>query len=215
MILSILIPTLPEPNNIHYLARLKSILDPQVAQYPEQVELYIHDAPRSMPTGTKRNELIKNSSGKYFCFVDDDDMVSSQYVGWIMENIFRSEPDVITFNGYMTTDGVLRRNFVIRLGEKYEERNGIYYRYPNHLCVFKRSVVEHVKFKPQWVQEDYFWATEIRDKGLLKTSAHIDADMYHYDFRSKKQGKPHTGNEIISRANQSAGRTNIRRRFLR
>lgn len=218
MLLSILIPTLPEPDNIRYLERLRALIDPQVARYPNQVELFINDAPRSMTTGQKRNELIKHSVGEYFSFIDDDDLVSADYVDRIMRVILSPEPpDVITFNGFMTTDGVSRRNFVIRLGEKYEERAGVYYRYPNHLCIMKRSVVEKILFPPQWVQEDYMWATEIRDRGLLKTSIHIDADLYHYDFRSKKQSKPNTGNEIVSRATQVTGsrNRNIRKRFLR
>jgi glycosyltransferase involved in cell wall biosynthesis len=214
MKLSILVPTLPEPESVKYLTRLKDVLGPQLNKYSGEVEMYIHDAGRQMPTGTKRNEMIKHTDSDYFCMIDCDDWVPTDYVERILRAI-ESGPDVITFNGYMTTDGVLRRNFVIRLGEKYEERNGVYYRYPNHLCIFKRKLVEHIKFPAIWVQEDYQWATTIRDKGILKTEVHIDADMYHYDFKSKKASKPHTGKEIVSRANQSAGRTNIRRRFLR
>lgn len=224
MKLSILITTLPEQESIGYLQRLRSVLDPQIAPYPGQAEIFVNDAPRLMPTGQKRNELIKNSDGEYFSFIDDDDLVSGDYVSRLMQ-IIQSEqnPDVITFNGYMTTDGHNRANFVIRLGEKYEERDGIYYRYPNHLCAFKRSSVETVKFQPVWVQEDYLWATEIRDRALLQTEVHIDADLYHYDFRTRKQRKPHTGNEFISRANptpvnkesNAARKRNIRRRFLR
>lgn len=185
MKLSILIPTLNEPESINYLRRLRGILDPQVAKYPGEVEIRIHDAGRSMPTGTKRNELINNSDGEYFCQIDTDDIVPPYYVDEMMKGIL-SGPDVINFVGFMTTNGQDRRNFTIRIGERYEERNGHYYRYCNHLCAFKRSVVDKVKFRPIWVQEDYYWATEIKDKRLLQSEVHIEKWMYHYDFKTLK-----------------------------
>lgn len=187
MKLSILIPTLNEPESIQYLARLRGILDPQVAKYPGQVELRIHDAGRFMSTGQKRNELIHNSDGEYFSQIDCDDIVPDYYVDEIMKAI-ESNPDVVSFVGFMTTNGADRREFTIKLGEKYEERNGVYYRHPNHLTCLKRSTVGHIKFRPIWVQEDYYYATEIRDKGLLKSEVHIsDRWMYHYMFVSKQQ----------------------------
>jgi len=186
MKLSILIPTLNEPESIKYLQRLKNILDPQVNRYHGEVEIRIHDAGRSMPTGAKRNELIKNSEGEYFSQIDVDDIVPDYYVDEMMRGIAMGV-DVISFVGFMTTDGKNRKEFTIKIGERYEERNGRYYRYCNHLCGFKRETVGHIKFRPIWQQEDYYYATEIRDKKLLKSEYHIDNKwMYHYDFKSKK-----------------------------
>jgi glycosyltransferase involved in cell wall biosynthesis len=183
--LSILIPTLNEPESIAYLRRLTSILNPQIERYPGEVEVKIHDAGRTMPTGTKRNELIHNSEGDYFSQIDVDDIVPSYYVDKLMGAIV-CVPDVVTFIGEMTTNGRNRTGFTIKLGEAYEERNGHYYRWPNHLCAFKRSVVEHIKFPPVWNQEDYLWSREIRNRGLLKSEVHINTHMYHYDFKTTK-----------------------------
>lgn len=181
MKLSILIPTLQEPRRILTLGRLLNVLCPQVDKFPGQVELQLHDAGRSMPTGTKRNELIKNSSGDYFCFIDDDDLVPEYYVQELMDAI-EENPDVITFEGYMTTNGHNKQNFTIKLGSDYCEKDNHYYRYPNHLCCFRRERIAHVKFEPVWIAEDYRWATEIMKRNLLKTSVHIEKPMYHYDF---------------------------------
>lgn len=190
MKLSILIPTLNEPESIRYLRRLRGILDPQVAKYPGQVEIRINDAGRSMPTGTKRNELIKNSDGEYFSQIDVDDVPAPYYVDEMIQAI-SSNPDVVTFNGYITTNGSNRREFVIMMSCGYYEDKGVYYRYPNHLCCFKRSVVEHVKFPPIWVQEDYKWATEIKNRRLLKSEVHIGNKwMYHYDYKTKTNVTP-------------------------
>ncbi len=190
MILSILIPTLPEPESQNYLGRLMSILKPQIERYKDSVEIVVDNAPRGIPTGTKRNNLIANSTGEYFVQIDCDDTVPVYYVSELLKAI-KKNPDVVTFQGHMITDGKNRRNFTIKLGERYEEREGHYYRYPNHLCCFKRSVVGQVRFQPIWIQEDYNWATEIRNKGLLKSEVHIRSQMYCYDYKSYKPSALH------------------------
>lgn len=185
MRLSILICTLNEPYSIDMLKRLRNILDPQIERYKYEVELLIHDAGRFMPTGTKRNELIKQSEGEYFCFIDCDDIVPNFYLNSIMKAL-ESNPDVVTFNGYMTTNGVNRQNFTIKLGSGYYEKNNHYYRFPNHLTVMRKDAVKSVRFPDIWVTEDYQWAREINDRKLLKTSVHIEQDLYHYCFVSNK-----------------------------
>lgn len=182
MKLSILICTLPERHI--FLKRLDEILKPQLDQFPE-VEIVKHDAGRHMTTGEKRNWLISHSRGEFFSFIDDDDMVATDYCADILKAI-ESNPDVVTFNGFMTTDGNFRKNFQIKLGNAYYETHDCYYRFPNHLCPVKRSAVAGVNFPHITVQEDYRWADEVRKKGLLKTSVHINKDLYHYCFRSKK-----------------------------
>lgn len=183
--LSILIPTLNEPFSIRMLKRLNAIIDPQIAQYPGQIEKIIHDAGRSMATGTKRNQLIKQSSGEYFVFIDSDDIVSDDYISEIMTAIAKG-PDVVTFNGEMLTNGRNARRFEIRLGSGYYEKDGVYYRWCNHLTPMRRDRVAHVKFPDVWVQEDYRWSKEINDRKLLKTEVHIDQNLYVYDFWNPK-----------------------------
>jgi glycosyltransferase involved in cell wall biosynthesis len=185
MKLSILIPTLNEPESIRYLHRLRNILDPQVAKYPGEVEIRINDAGRAMPTGTKRNELIFNSDGDYFSQIDVDDIPAEYYVDEMMKGISMGV-DVITFRGAMDTNGINRRQFVIRMRSEYVERGGVYYRWANHLCGFKRSKVEHIKFPALWEREDYIWSKEIHDRKLLQTEYFVDRHMYLYDFRTNK-----------------------------
>ncbi len=197
ILLSILVPCLPEPESQKYLSRLLMTLQPQVDKHANKVELIINSEPRTMSTGAKRNAMIDACNGIHFSQIDCDDVPAFDYVDRMLKAI-ESNPDVVTFNGWMTTDHINRRNFTIKLGEKYEERNGHYYRYPNHLCCFKKEVVKSVRFQNIWIQEDYLWATDIKNKRLLKTEVHIDADMYHYDFVSKK--KTHIPQALQSRA---------------
>jgi len=188
MKLSILIPTLNEPFSINRLSRLNNILDPQIERYKGQVEKRIHDAGREMLIGTKRNEMIKNSDSDYFCFIDCDDVVPSYYVDEIMKAIDQ-DPDVVTFIGYMTTDGTNRENFTIKLGSDYVSRGGHHYRWPNHLSTMKRDKVQHIKFLDIKEREDYLWSKQIHEKGLLKTEIHLSKELYWYDFISPHKRK--------------------------
>lgn len=183
MRLSILIPTLPE--RYQYLRRLLNILQPQVDRFPGEVEIRINDR-RGITTGRKRNDLIALSSGVYFVQIDDDDRVPTYYVSELMKAI-EQMPDVVTFNGYMTTNGGNRQNFTIKMGLKYETNNNHHYRFPNHLCCYRRAVVQHVKFPDQTIQEDFQWASQLQKLRVLKSSVHIDKEMYIYEFRSNKQ----------------------------
>jgi len=185
MKLAILIPTLPERAN-----QFKGIyqeLQKQCLAVEGAISIIYNDSGREVSTGTKRNSLLRDArtlKAEYVCMVDDDDIISHDYVRSIMEGVNQGV-DVVTFNGYMTTNGAHRVDFEIRLGENYEERGGKYYRYPNHLCAFKRELVEHVPFEDIYMGEDYRWATKIRDLGLLKTSYHIEKQIYHYDYKTK------------------------------
>lgn len=184
----ILICTLPERAN--KLQRLTRRLDVQISEYPGLVGYKLHDAGPAMTTGTKRNQLVEQSVSDYFSFVDDDDVISGDYVRQIITAIEKN-PDVITFNGFMTTNGTNRQNFTIKLGSKYEEKNGHFYRFPNHLCVFKREKVRHIKFPDVWQQEDYQWAKAIHERRILKTEVHIESDLYHYDCYPKPHAPRH------------------------
>jgi glycosyltransferase involved in cell wall biosynthesis len=189
MKLAILIPTLPEPESQTYLKRLNAILDPQIAKYSGQVTKIIDERGRHIPTGTKRNDMIAYCDADYMAFCDCDDVISKHYVKRLMEGIDKGV-DVVTFCGWMTTDGAHRVDFIIKLGEKYEERGGKYYRFPNHITCMKRELVEKIKFPPVWNGEDYQWSKRINDLGLLKTEHHITDQLYHYDFKQFKPRNP-------------------------
>lgn len=185
MTLSILTATIPERAN--YLKRLSDLITPQIDGKP--VEWLIDPSPRKTPTGTKRNSLISQSKGAWVCFVDDDDWIAPTYVQDILKAL-ESNPDVVTFEGWYTENGRNRVDWAINLGEKYEARHEkgkyMFFRYPNHLAVIRKSIAISVKFKPIWQGEDFQWATEIKDRDLLKTTVHIPKHLYHYEFRTNK-----------------------------
>ena len=185
MLLSILIPTLPD--RINQYTELINCINIQRKQLNcfDKVQIIADDRDRSVPTGTKRNSLINKAEGLYTVFIDDDDKLPLFYIYEVLKAI-ELNPDVITFKGYMTTNSVCRKDFVIKLNESYEERKGVYYRYPNHLCPMKRELIKGVKFEDITYLEDIKWATKIKELKLLKSEFHINKEMYHYDYIKKK-----------------------------
>lgn len=185
IILSILIPTLPE--RAHMLARVIQL----IGNYPE-VEILTDDRGRHITTGQKRNELIARAQGEYVSQVDDDDWPQPDYVNHILTSIRNGNPDAVTFTGWMTTNGAHRVDWIIKQGERYEARMGTdnitrYYRFPNHLCAIKKSIAQAVKFQHISQGEDFRWADEINKRGLIKTSIHVASPpLYWYDFKTVK-----------------------------
>jgi glycosyltransferase involved in cell wall biosynthesis len=185
MKLSILICSLPE--RAHHLANMLSLITHQIK---DGVEFIVDNRPRHIPTGVKRNDLMAQAKGEWVCFVDDDDYISPDYVEEILKAL-ESNPDVVTFKGWMTTNGISHVDWCIKLGEKYEARtdpDGItrYYRFPNHLCPMRKSIATVHTFPAIWQGEDYAWAKKIHDFGMLKTEVHIDKKLYHYRFITNK-----------------------------
>lgn len=180
MKLSILIPTLPERDR--FLSRLRSILDKQLTP---DIEVLTDDRIRTTPTGTKRNDLISRSKGEYIAFIDDDDLISHDYIKNIMLAIARN-PDVVTFCGKITTNGVNPVDWVIKLGSDYITKDGKYYRWPNHLSVMRRELIKDVKFENIWIGEDYKWSKIIHDRKILKSEVHIAKQLYFYEERTRK-----------------------------
>lgn len=184
MILSILIPSLPEEKVF-----LLKLLDNLRNQMTSDVEIILNEASREITTGEKRNIMLLSAKGEYCWFIDCDDEVVENSVQLILEAL-KSKPDVIGINGWMTTDGNNRVDWEMRLGHPYcaTIRNGkeFYLRFPNHISVMRASIARQVKFPHVTMGEDYAWAKEINDRGLLKTEAIIERPIYHYKFRSRK-----------------------------
>jgi len=185
--LSILVPSLNRRK--HYLARLMSILDPQMT---DQVEILtnIDDGEKSI--GTKRNELLVQATGDYIAFVDDDDIVEPYYVEEILKAI-ETNPDVVGIHLLHVEDGVLRglTYHSLEYTHWWDEvdqaqphlRN--YYRNPNHLNPVKREFALAVGFPEINFGEDKNYSYSILKH--LQTEVYIEKPIYHYLVRSQKE----------------------------
>ncbi len=197
MTLSILICHLPKRKN--FLDALLRSLDDQIAgdydedgtdqylwkQNYQDVEILIHASPYDS-VGEKRNRLLNSAIGDYVCFIDDDDRVIEKYISLLFAGIHKGV-DCCSLKGIITEDGLNPKTFIhsIRYTSWYE-KDGIYYRYPNHLSCIKSSIAKQFRFPEINTGEDHNWSTQIFDSKLIKSEHWIEEPIYFYDYRSKK-----------------------------
>jgi glycosyltransferase involved in cell wall biosynthesis len=181
MKLSILICHLPERKKL--LHRLSEVLNPQLG---ESVEVLVA-ADSRLTVGEKRNTLLHWATGDYVAFVDDDDIVSSDYVELLMNGI-NEGVDCCSLLGQITFDGKNPELFEHSIKyDKWETVEGgvKYLRTPNHLNCIKASIAKQFKFLHKSHGEDRDWSTELHKSGLLKTEHYIPKVIYYYQWKTK------------------------------
>jgi len=140
--------------------------------------------------GQKRNNLLKNAIGEYVCFIDDDDLVSYNYVSYILAGIEQGV-DCCSLKGVITEDGSnplifehsIKYNSYKTNPDSYPIR---YERFPNHLNCIRSGIAKQFKFPEKNHGEDTDWATQIHKSGLLEREYYIEEPIYFYEYRSKK-----------------------------
>jgi glycosyltransferase involved in cell wall biosynthesis len=151
-----------------------------------QVEIRAFCDNRKYTVGFKRNALLKASKGKYVCYIDDDDWVHEKYVSMIFEKL-QKNPDCVSLKGIITTNGKNPRLFIHSNAYKeWFERDGIYYRSPNHLNPIRRDIAMLCKFPETNAGEDHAWSMALARSGLLKKEEIIDEPYYFYLFDERK-----------------------------
>lgn len=176
--LSILICSLTERRNI-FLNRLLDVLEPQAQNKNVEIIVLSDNAKRSI--GQKRNDAIKMANGKYICFIDDDDLISTDYVDLILKEIRDWSADVIVFDALITFDE--QRPKLVKYGREFDycEKPEAYYRHPNHLMVHKKSNITEW-FIDVKTGEDDEWASRMLDR--IVTQSRIDKILYFYEYRT-------------------------------
>lgn len=188
MLFSILICTLDERKE--FLNRLLFILNPQVEQFKNEVEIIIEKDSGEMSIGQKRNLLLDKAQGEYIAFIDDDDIVSSDYVDKILKAL-QSKPDCVGMHLLHFNDGQLGgfTYHSLKYNSWFESRDlatGMmrYYRNPNHLNPVKREYALATKFPEISMGEDREYSHNILS--LLKSEEYIVEPIYWYLYRSNK-----------------------------
>jgi hypothetical protein len=156
----------------------------------KNVEILVGTDNKAMTTGRKRNHLYRRSRGKYCISHDDDDNCPEYYVEELLKAA-ESDADCFGITGFMTTDGGQKVGFEIAMGNPYAPafrgEEYIILRFPNHITAIKRDICTQVKFRDVSFGEDYAWASEINERGLIKSQHMITRGwMYHYDYVIKK-----------------------------
>lgn len=182
--LSVLVPTIPSRGEL--LSRLLAILAPQVT--PE-VEIIINMDSGAKTIGDKRNSLLRAAEGEYVSFIDDDDLVSVDYVPQLMVGI-RQGVDVVSIRGLYFENGVQKG---ITLDKPYQawrtipgDGTLIFLRGVQHLDAIKREIAQSVKFENRAWGEDSIWSKTLEMKFPNLTSYQVPTDVYFYYYDSRK-----------------------------
>jgi glycosyltransferase involved in cell wall biosynthesis len=142
---------------------------------------------KQITTGAKRNNLLNKASGKYICFIDDDDHISNDYLRLILEAI-ESDADCIATTGIFSINGGhpvkwrLSKDFIDE--DKFDSQINeiVFFRRANHLSPVKRELALQAMFPDQSNAEDKEYSGRLNP--FLKTEVKIDKSIYHYDFKN-------------------------------
>jgi glycosyltransferase involved in cell wall biosynthesis len=186
MILSILIPSIPERSsklNI-LLDNLQFQIDEVYKTHPTlgEVEILIDDSKKFIEggksVGKKRYDLVEKAKGKYICFLDDDDLPSPNYVEYILRAATYNM-DCITFMSIFKCDTYwgLADLDLNNLNE--EAKPSIFKRSVWHICPIKKDIAIKEKFDNINNAEDWKWIAKIISN--INTSHKINAILHQYN----------------------------------
>lgn len=188
---SILVPTLGERRPL--FERLMAGLLPQVDPYAGRVRVvgWYNNGSPSLPQ--IRQTMVERASTEYISFVDDDDLVSQDYVAEIV-GALDQDPDYVGFQVQCYSDGApigvayhsLEFNRWVNLTGRYE-------RDISHLNPIRRRHALRANFaktRPGGA-EDRAWADQLRRAKVLRTQVVIPRILYHYLYSTGKT--PGTG----------------------
>jgi hypothetical protein len=157
----------------------------------DKVEVLVEVDNGEMTTGAKRNILYSDATGKYVISHDDDDKPADFYVEELLKAA-ESDADCFAMTGYMLTNGTSRVDWEISKDHPYaaikgEDGKKRYRRFPNHITAIRATIAKQFKFPELYNAEDYAWALQIHQSGLIKTEYKITrGPMYVYDWWPQK-----------------------------
>lgn len=183
--MSILIPTLESRKKLFNELYAAVAYQINEAGFKGLVEIVVESDDGKLSVGMKRNRLLMRSLGEYVCFLDDDDAVSPDYVKMLYQSI-ATYPDCVELRGIITFDGLNPKEFIHSLKYKeYFEKDGIYYRPPNHLNVVRRDVAIRFQFPLKYFGEDSDWTMQMCRSGLLQREVTVPHPYYFYRYSAK------------------------------
>lgn len=142
-----------------------------------------------VPIGAKRNQLVKSASGRYIVNIDDDDLVSPNYLPAILAAIQR-EPyaDAVLVRGRRTENGDSPVEFDYRIGGvEGEWINGVLWRTPSHLCPIRADIARMVPFPEVPRAEDLIWGDRLKPHLHRAVRAGSEGEvLYHYRWDPNK-----------------------------
>jgi hypothetical protein len=181
---TIAIPTLSSRHDM--LARLLDVLLPQAEAYPG-VEISALHNDGNWPLVEIRQAMLEDAGEDYISFIDDDDMVSADYVSSIMAALEKG-PDCVAFWCALSHDGVpdphdVHMGIALSGGsEGWHNTPDHYVCNINHICPVRTSIARQAGFSIFDGWEDRGYVRSLQP--LLQTQEEIPRVLYHYLART-------------------------------
>ncbi len=178
---------LTQPSRTAFLRRLMDNLVPQVKQFPD-VEVVITLFDKQFSIGKNRGMMIEGASGEYVNFVDDDDLLSDEYVSTIRPLL--DGVDYVGFQAKLHVDGVYcgKPSYHSLMCNRWFESPSGYFRDISHLNPLRKelAIAGRMGDHGGLALEDFWWADRLRALGIVRTEHFIPETMYFVYYRSKK-----------------------------
>jgi hypothetical protein len=198
-------------SRVKEFSTLISILNTQIARngLADKVQLIIERDGGLIPIGGKRNKCTIRSNAEYVISIDDDDIITNDYLTQIIEKI-EANPDVdcVTIEAKTFIDDKLYSHIIYQhdpstdRGQFYENEDcntglKIMKKSPGHLCAIKRKYMLQVPFPVIWGNgggrkqradngSDVQQLLNLKNSKLIKTAVHINKPVYFYHYNSQK-----------------------------
>jgi glycosyltransferase involved in cell wall biosynthesis len=183
MDISILIPTL-RPRQ-HLFEEVLREVNKQIQENPEiRVEVLWESDNGELTLGQKRNVLMDRCSGKYHCFIDDDDILAPYFLKTFVPMIqSKIDYDCASFIGAHYVKGKFNKLFHHSLDySNWHETYDRFIRSVSPMNLIRTSIVRQVRYADIRNTEDHEFSKRLMTSGLLKTEFKIDPNrpIYHY-----------------------------------
>ena len=192
IVLSILIPTIPERANklTNLLTSLLRQRENLAKWHPTlgEVEVLFSETKTFLEggpsIGKKRESLVAKALGKYLCFLDDDEDIAPNYVETLVR-LCRKHYDVITFRSFIKNDfywGLVDMSLNNPTNEEATPEK-IIRRKPWHICPVLSKHAKMFDFEDINYGEDWKWFEKVLTR--CHTEAHTDQILHSYQHSSK------------------------------
>lgn len=183
MDISILIPTMKPREKL--FRQVLAEIQRQAAECPQiRTEILWESDNGELTLGQKRNVLMDRCSGKYHCFIDDDDVLARDYLKTFVPMIASGvDYDCASFVGAHYQRGVFNKLFHHSLAySSWDETADRFIRTVSPMNLIKTDIVRQVRYKDIRNTEDHEFSKRLMASGLLKTEYEINPNhpIYHY-----------------------------------
>lgn len=134
--------------------------------------------------GRKREALSQLATGKYQCFLDDDEDIAPNYVETLLR-LCQEDVDVVTFRSFIKNDfywGIVDMSLK-NLHNEEATPEKIVKRLPWHICPVKSEYAKLYEFEDSNYGEDFSWMAKVLTH--CRSEAHTDQVLHCYNHSSR------------------------------